>query len=62
LGRECRLHVPCLYKYNNLREWHDLVKKVSSSVVEERTSIDIYPVVFNQLLGKGLHYFIVFMR
>jgi ubiquinone/menaquinone biosynthesis C-methylase UbiE len=55
-------NVPCLYKYNNLREWHNLIGKVSSSVIEERTSIDIYPMVFNQLLGKGLHYFTVFVR
>lgn len=55
-------NVPCTYKYNNLREWHGMIGKVSSSVVEERTSVDIYPVVFNQLLGKGLHYFTVFVR
>ena len=53
-------NVPCLYKYHNLKEWHALVGKVSSGVVEERTSIDVYPPVFNELLGKGLHYFVVF--
>jgi ubiquinone/menaquinone biosynthesis C-methylase UbiE len=52
--------VPCLYKYNNLKEWHALVGKVSSGIVEERTSVDVYPPVFNELLGKGLHYFVVF--
>jgi len=54
--------VPVLYKYNNLKEWHGLVGKVSRRVVEERTSIDIYPPVFNEVLGKGLHYFAVFER
>ncbi len=53
-------NVPCLYKYNNLQEWHAIVGKLSSGIVEERTSIDVYPPVFNELLGKGLHYFVVF--
>jgi len=53
-------NVPCLYEYHNLQEWRALVGKVSSGVVEERTSIDVYPPVFNELLGKGLHYFVVF--
>jgi ubiquinone/menaquinone biosynthesis C-methylase UbiE len=53
-------NVPCLYKYHNLQEWRKLVGKFSSRVVEERTSVDVYPPVFNQLLGKGLHYFVVF--
>jgi SAM-dependent methyltransferase len=55
-------NVPVLYKYNNLGEWRDLIGKVSSRVIEERTSIDIYPPVFNELLGKRLHYFVVFER
>jgi SAM-dependent methyltransferase len=55
-------NVPVLYKYNDLREWRGLVGKVSTRVVEERTSIDIYPRVFNRLLGRGLHYFVVFER
>jgi SAM-dependent methyltransferase len=55
-------NVPVLYRYHNLREWRGLVGKVSTRVVEERTSIDIYPPVFNRLLGKGLHYFVVFER
>jgi len=55
-------NVPVLYKYNNLREWRALVGKVSRRVVEERMSLDIYPPLFNGLLGKGLHYFVVFER
>ena len=53
-------NVPCLYKYHNLQEWHRLVGKVSHGIVEERTSINVYPQVFNEVLGKGLHYFVVF--
>jgi len=52
--------VPCLYRYNNLAEWHRSIGLVASNLVEERTSVDIYPPVFNDLLGKGLHYFAVF--
>lgn len=54
--------VPVLYKYNSLSEWRSLVATVSSKVIVEQTSIDIYPPVFNTLLGKGLHYFAVFER
>jgi SAM-dependent methyltransferase len=55
-------NVPVLYKYNNLPEWRGLVGKVSTRVVEECTSIDIYPPLLNGLFGKGLHYFAVFER
>ena len=54
--------VPCLYRYNSLTEWHRSIGLVASNLVEERTSVDIYPLVFNQLLGKGLHYFAVFEK
>jgi SAM-dependent methyltransferase len=54
--------VPCTFRYNNLAEWHAMVGRVGSKTVAEITSIDIYPPVFNQLLGKGLHYFVVFQR
>ena len=53
-------NVPCLYEYHNLKEWRALVGKFSSGIAEERTSIDVYPPVFNELLGKSLHYFVVF--
>ncbi len=55
-------NVPCTYRYNNLEQWHHLIGKVASKVLEERTSVDIYPILLNQLLGKGLHYFVVFAR
>jgi ubiquinone/menaquinone biosynthesis C-methylase UbiE len=54
--------VPCTYRYNNLSEWRRATGLVSSKVLEERTSVDVYPPVFNQLLGKGLHYFAVLAR
>lgn len=54
--------VPCLYRYNNVAEWRAVIGRIASGTVEERTSLEIYPPVFNQLLGKGLHYFTVFTR
>jgi SAM-dependent methyltransferase len=54
--------VPCTYRYNNLSEWRRATGLVASKVLEERTSVDVYPPVFNQLLGKGLHYFAVLAR
>jgi hypothetical protein len=55
-------NVPCTYRYNNLSEWRQVLARNASNVIEEKTSIDIYPPVFNQLLGRGLHYFVVFAR
>jgi ubiquinone/menaquinone biosynthesis C-methylase UbiE len=55
-------NIPVLYKYNSLREWRALVGKVSTNVVEESTSMDLYPPLFNGLFGGGLHYFAVFER
>jgi SAM-dependent methyltransferase len=55
-------NVPCLYRYNSLPEWRAALAGVASRIVEERTSIDIYPLLFNATLGKGLHYFVVFER
>jgi SAM-dependent methyltransferase len=52
--------VPCTFRYKNLPEWRNSIGLLSSRLHEERTSIDLYPPVVNQLLGKGLHYFAVF--
>ncbi len=54
--------VPCTYRYNSLEEWHRLIRGVAAKILEEHTSMDIYPMVLNQLLGKGLQYFVVFAR
>lgn len=51
--------VPCTYRYNDHQEWREGVRKLGGSYLEERTSVDVYPPVFNQLLGKGLHYFAI---
>ena len=54
--------VPCTYRYNNLAEWRQAIARVGSTFVEERTSINVYPPLFNNLLGGGLHYWAVFSR
>lgn len=51
--------VPCTYRYNNLKEWHSTFERLPVQMREERTSIDIYPNVINEVLGKNLHYFAV---
>jgi SAM-dependent methyltransferase len=54
--------VPCTFRYKNLSEWRQSVGLPAFRVLEERTSIDIYPPVLNQVLGKGLHYLAVLER
>lgn len=54
--------IPCLYRYNNLKEWHAMFKRVGVCLKEERISLDIYPPIVNELLGKNLHYFAVLQR
>ena len=51
--------VPCTYRYNSLNQWHNVFQRLPVHLKEERTSIDIYPPVINELLGKNLHYFAV---
>ncbi len=54
--------MPCTYRYNNLAEWRQAIARVGSTFIEERTSINVYPPLFNKLLGDGLHYWAVFGR
>lgn len=54
--------VPCTYRYNNHAEWRAAIQRAGCRIAEERVTIDIYPPLFNQLLGKGLHYFAVITR
>jgi SAM-dependent methyltransferase len=51
--------VPCTYRYNNLQQWHGMFDRSRVRLQHELTSIDIYPPLINELLGKGLHYFAV---
>ncbi len=51
--------VPCTYRYNSLDEWREAAAAMGGELLEERTSIDIYPPLFNELLGRSLHYFAV---
>lgn len=53
--------VPCTFRYNSLVDWHAALDGLGH-IVEERRCIDIYPAPFNQILGRGLHYFAVISR
>ena len=51
--------VRCLYRYPDLREWHDLFQKSGLSIHEEHKSLDIYPFFLNALFGRQLQYLAV---
>ena len=53
--------VPCLYRYNDHREWR-LALQHLGPLVEERTSLNVYPIGINAVLGRRLHYFAVIGR
>lgn len=51
--------VPCTFRYNDLRRWREMIRQHDVSTVTELMSINVYPMVINQIFGKGLHYFAV---
>jgi len=51
--------VKCLYRYHTTREWHALFAELGLTPVEEDTSIDLYPQLFNLIFGRRLQYFAV---
>jgi len=51
--------VKCLYRYPSAAEWRRKFTSLGLEVVEEITSIDLYPPVLNVLFGKRLQYFSV---
>jgi SAM-dependent methyltransferase len=51
--------VKCLYRYHTLSEWHVLIRKCSLTQIAEQTSINLYPLFFNFIFGRNLHYFAV---
>ncbi len=36
--------VPCTYRYNNLQEWNSLIGGAARTVIESRTSVNVYPI------------------
>lgn len=54
--------VECTYRYHTLEEWRGLFRERALKLVEEKTSIDLYPFPFNSVFGKALQYFAVLSR
>jgi len=50
--------VKCLYRYHNYREWQRIFARLGLVPRREKTSIDLYPAVFNLVFGKRLQYFV----
>ena len=51
--------VPCLYRYNTPAGWAEFREKLGMEPVEERQGMHVYPPLFEQIFGGGLHYFAV---
>lgn len=49
--------VKCLYRYHDYGEWQRLFARRGLVPRWEKTSIDLYPAVFNLVFGKRLQYF-----
>lgn len=48
--------VKCLYRYNTPEGWREIHDRLGFGVVEERSSINLYPPVVNRLFGRSLQY------
>ena len=51
--------VPCLYRYNTPAGWAEFHQKLGMEPVEVRQGMNVYPPLFEQAFGGGLHYFAV---
>lgn len=54
--------VKCLYRYLSIDEWRENFRKLNLTIVEELTTIDLYPFFFNYIFGKKLQYFAVLFK
>lgn len=48
--------VPCLFRYNTLEQWRAEPGKFGASIEHERTTMDLYPALWNPVFGKSLQY------
>lgn len=48
--------VPCLYRYNTQAQWTQTREKLKLELVEEHNTINLYPMFYNVLFGRGLQY------
>ena len=51
--------VPCLYRYNSPQQWVHLRRRHKLNLVEEKSSMQLYPPVVNLLFGRSLQYLAV---
>jgi len=51
--------IPCLYRYNTLREWRDFYKRHRLTVKDELCRMTLYPPVLDFFFGGRLQYFAV---
>ena len=51
--------VCCLYRYPDLKGWHDLFQKSVLGIQKESKSLNLYPPLLNGLFGRKLQYFVV---
>lgn len=51
--------VRCLYRYPDLKGWHDLFHESGLSIHKELKSLDIYPCFLNAVFGRRLQYLAV---
>jgi SAM-dependent methyltransferase len=54
--------VPCLYRYNTLKQWRASHCRHGLQVVEERTRMTLYPFGVNMVFGRGLQYLAVLRK
>ena len=51
--------VKCLYRYNTLAQWHEILRRHDLTVAHEVTSMRLYPPVVNLVFGRRLQYLVV---
>ncbi|HLJ16159.1 MAG TPA: class I SAM-dependent methyltransferase [Bryobacteraceae bacterium] len=54
--------VKCTYSYNTPEQWRHWISELGVAVVEERTSLNLYPWAINLVFGGRLHYFAVLKK
>jgi SAM-dependent methyltransferase len=51
--------VPCLYRYNTPKQWHQWFSEHQLPIEREATSLRLYPPLYNFFFGGGLQYLAV---
>ena len=51
--------VPCLYRYNTLAQWDEIIRRFRLQPVERFDTMSLYPAVVNLLFGRRLQFLVV---